>query len=1104
MLNILFLCKNGQVIRSNNLLYMKKSKKNKSQCLRSDGGRSAFFGNKSMLAAIGMLCLSPVFSVANATGSDALHQMGGSTQVKESLQQQKRVTGTIVDQHGVSIPGASVQVKGVVVGTVTDIDGKFELEVPSGAVLIVSYIGMQSQEIYVGDKTVFDIVLQESNIGLDEVVVVGYGTQKKATLTGSISTVGGEDLKKIAAVNLSNTLAGKTAGVIANTRSGEPGEDGATIQIRGQGTFGSTSPLIVVDGIADRSFSRLNPEDIESISVLKDASAAIYGARAANGVILVTTKRGKEGRTSLTYNGRVGFSQPTRVPKMLNSYQYMTYINEYQTGHGATPTFTDDEESGIMQLTWAQNGDNPYQYANTNWWDTVAKNWATQTEHSVSVKGGNDKISFYTSAQYMWQDAIYKKAAQDYGQYQLTSNIDAKVGKWIKIGLDIRGRQEKRTRGVFSTNYLFDFLMKCKPIYGAYSPDGQYPLVGMEYASTNPAVMVTRDPGETKYVYNYLNLKPTIRVDLDFLTKGLYLEGYAAMDFMFRNGKTINHPYDVYEYVSSGQEKDKVWGDYVNRRDQTGAISVNQWSDNSTSVTLNARLGYSRTFADDHKVDAFVAYEQNKYDFGSVGAYRTNYLSTTIPEINAGSDNPEDQSNSGYSTKTARQNVFGRINYGYKDKYLAEVTMRYDGSMNFAPGHRWGLFPGFSLGWVMSEETFWENLKPTINFFKLKGSWGKMGNDNITAFQYFSQYLFNESSIQLGSVNKAMYLSRTANPEVTWETARTTNLGFSSQFLNGKFSLDVDYFFSKRSDILAYRNASIPSYSGLSLPAENIGKMNNKGIEFVASYQDKYDEFSWGITGNFTFAKNKVVYQDEATNKAEWRMVTGHAYGGMELYHALGIYQTQDQIDNSPHLAGTQIGDLQYEDLNKDNEITSDDMQYYENYSPIPKIIYGFTLNGDWKGIDLNIFFQGQAMGHQLITPTMNMLTDFYDGRWISTNSAEENVAARWPRACINDSGYMDSVNGVSSTWWLRNAAFLRLKSVEIGYTLPKNVLQNIGIERARVYLNANNLFTLDQIKVCDPEVASYYNDDGYLVSSGGILGYPLQRTINFGVSVTF
>lgn len=309
-----------------------------------------------------------------------------------------------------------------------------------------------------------------------------------------------------------------------------------------------------MDGIADRSFSRLNAEDIESISILKDASAAIYGARAANGVILVTTKRGKEGKTTLSYSGRVGFSQPARVPEMLNSYQYMTYINEYQTGHGLETTFKEN------QINWAQNGENPYQYPSTNWWDTVSKNWATQTEHSVSANGGNDKISFYTSAQYMWQDAIYKKAAQDYGQYQLTSNIDAKVGKYIKIGLDIQGRQEKRTRGVFGTNYLFDFLMKCKPIYGAYSPDGQYPLVGMEYASTNPAVMVTKDPGETKYTYNYLNLKPTLRVDMDFITKGLYFEGYAAMDFMFRNGKTINHPYDVYEYASSGQEQAGIWG----------------------------------------------------------------------------------------------------------------------------------------------------------------------------------------------------------------------------------------------------------------------------------------------------------------------------------------------------------------------------------------------------------------------------------------------------------------------------------------------------------------------------------------------------------------
>lgn len=1027
---------------------MKRSKKD-GQILF---GSPVITGRKRlMLIAMGLCCLPS----GSLFASGLENPFDKSEDWVNSVQQQKTVTGTVVDASGIALPGVAILEKGTTNGTVTDIDGNFSLDVSANAVLDVSYIGMQSQEIPVKGKTTFRIVLQEGNIGLDEVVVVGYGTQKKATLTGSVSSVSGDDLKKVAAVNISNTLAGKTAGVIANTRSGEPGEDGATIQIRGSGTFGSTEPLIVVDGIADRDFSRLNPEDIESISVLKDASAAIYGARAANGVILVTTKRGKEGKTRLSYSGRVGFSQPTRVPEMLNSYQYATYINEYQLGHGATATFTDE------QIQWMQNGENPYQYPNTNWWDTVAKDWATQTEHSVSVSGGNDKVSFYTSAQYMWQDAIYKKSAQDYAQYQITSNIDAKVGKYIRVGLDIQGRQEKRNRGVFETNYLFDFFMKCKPIVGAYSPDGTLPLVGLEYASTNPALMVTDDPGTNKTTYNYLNLKPTVHVDLDFITKGLYVDAYAAMDFSFRNGKTINHPYDVYEYISSGQESQGIWGEYVNRRDQTGAISVYSWSDNSTRTTLNARLGYSNTFNDVHKVDAFVAYEQSKYDFNSVTAYRTNYISTEIPEINAGSDTPEDQSNSGYTTKTARQNIFGRINYSYHDKYLAEFTMRYDGSMNFASGSRWGLFPAFSLGWVMSEEAFWEKLKPTISFFKLKGSWGQMGNDNIAAFQYMSQYLFTDSgtggSVQFGDVEKAMYLARTANPLVTWETARTTNLGFSAQFLNGKFSLDADYFRSKRSDILITRNASVPAYSGLVLPAENIGKVNNQGVELVASYQDRNDDFSWGITGNFTFAKNKIIYQDEAENIPEWRRSTGHSMGGLTLYNAIGIYQTQEQIDNSPHLAGTQVGDLQYEDYNGDGQITENDQRYYDNYSAIPKIIYGFTLNGAWKGFDLNIFFQGQAMAHQLVMPTMNMLTDFYDGRWMTTNTAEQNADARWPRACINDSGYMDSVNGLSSTWWLRNSAFLRLKSIELGLYIAE-----ASIDEGR-YRTGSRLYQCEQ-----------------------------------------
>lgn len=1055
--------------------------------LRQERDRCRF--KQAVLMILFLICFSPAFAERLP--------VSGIRPLKQTTQQTKRISGTVLDSRGETIPGVAIVVKGTTTGTVSDADGQFSLEVPSDAILVVSYIGMKTEEISVGRESTFTITLSESNIGLEEVIVVGYGTQKKATLTGSISQIGGEELKKVSSVNLTNSLGGKMAGVISNVRSGEPGSDDAQIKIRGAGTFGSTNPLIVVDGVADRDFSRLNPEDIESISVLKDASAAIYGARAANGVILVTTKRGQNNKTSVSYSGNVGFSQPTKVPDMLNAYQYGTYANEYRRTHGEAETFTQD------QLNAMRDGTNPDKFPDTNWWDAVSNDWATKTTHSLSVSGGNDKISFYTSGQYMWQDAIYKKSAQDYSQFQLTSNIDAKVGKSIRIGLDVMGRQEKRNRGSFDTGYLFDFMMKAKPIAAPYYTNG-LPRVGAEWPSTNAAIMVTDIPGTNEAKYHILNIKPTVRIDLDAITQGLYVEGYAAIDFSFRNGKKINHPYDIYEL-------DDETGEYKNRRDGTGNINVESWSDNSSRITLNARIGYSRVINGAHKVDAFVAYEQSKYRFDYVSAYRKNFISTAIPEIFAGSSNPEDWNTGGYANATARQNYFGRINYGYNDKYLAEFTMRYDGSMNFAPGHRWGLFPAFSLGWVISEESFFDNLRPVINFLKLKGSWGMMGNDDITAYQYMSQFKFingddpfQSNGAMFGDgVEKGLYLARTANPLVTWETARTTNIGFSAQFLDGKFALDADYFFSKRNDILLTRSASIPIYSGLTLPAENIGKVNNRGVELIASYMDRKGDFSWGVSGNFTFAKNEVVYMDEAATTPDYQRTTGRTMGGMLLYDAIGIYQTQQQVDETPHIDGAQVGDLIYRDVDGDGKITELD-RVRVNETATPRIMYGFTLNGGWKGVDLNVFFQGQAQAKQLIMPTMNMLTDFYEGRWIDTNSAEENAKARWPRACINDSGYMDTFNGKESNWWLRNAAFLRLKSIELGYTLPKTLCSKMNVDRACIFVNGSNLFTFDKIDVCDPEAASYINDDGNLVNSGGILGYPLNRTITFGMNITF
>lgn len=1029
--------------------------------------------------------LSVEANIAPATNSIAVN----------STQQGVVMKGYVTDMNGEPIIGASVVEGNTKNAAVTDLDGKFVLKVNNpNSKIVISYIGFQNVTIGAKNGTV-NVKLHEDNKTLDELVVVGYGTQKKATLTGSVSQVSGDDLQKVAATNVANTLAGKTAGIIANNRSGEPGEDVASILIRGKGTLGDTSPLIVVDGVAGRSFSRLNPDDIESISILKDASAAIYGARAANGVILVTTKRGKSGKTQISYNGSLTFTQPTRIPKMLNSYQYATYVNEYDADprHGQAGLTYSDEALEHYRL-----GDDLTNYPSTDWWGSVAKDWTTKTEHSLAISGGTDKVNYYLSTQYMNQNAIYKNSDHGYKQYQFTSNLDAQLNKCVKFSLDLNFRQEDRKRGVYSTPYLFTYLLSTFPGSSPYYTNG-YPRVGYDGITNNAAIMVSSAPGSNNSKNLIFNAKPKLHIDLDLITKGLYVETYAGLDYTQQRGKQINQPYDLYYY-------DNATGEYQNKRESTGKISLNDWSSYYYTITLNGRLGYNRTFAEKHKVGAFVAYEQSKYKYHTLSGYRTNFLSSKLMDLFAGSSVPADKDNGGYSDLTTRMNYFGRVNYSYMDKYLLEATLRVDGSMNFAKGHRWGTFPSFSAGWVMSDEPFFQPLKKVVDFFKLRASWGQMGNDNIAKYQYMSTYEFTTGAYfgagENGTINKGFMLARTANPLVTWEKANTLNLGFSSTFFNNKLSFDFDWFQSKRTDILITRNASIPAYSGLVLPAENLGKVNNSGIELVATYRDHKGDFEWSVTGNFTYAENKVKYMDEAASTPEWQRTTNHPIDGLVLYRALGIYQTQEEVDNSPHLDNAKPGDLIYQDTNKDGKITWDDAIRI-NKSATPKILYGLTLNGSWKGFDLNVFFQGQAKAVQLVQPTMNMLTDFYEGRWRADNSAEENLNARWPKAFIKQT-YGDTWNGVASTWWLRNASFLRLKSVELGYTLPASITRKIGIEKFRVYVNGNNLFTIDKMKVCDPEIGSSYNDDGALINSNGILGYPLQRMVTVGTNITF
>ena len=998
-----------------------------------------------------------------------------NTQATSIVQQSSTVNGKITDANGEPIIGASVVIKGTTNGTITDFDGNFMLEVPAKATLVVSYVGYKTLEVPVNGKKTLNINLKEDTEMLDEVVVVGYGTQKKATLTGSVSQVGGEELKKVAATNLTNTLAGKTAGVIANTRSGEPGEDNADILIRGKGTLGSTSPLIVVDGIADRSFSRLNPEDIESISVLKDASAAIYGARAANGVILVTTKRGTEGKVKINYSGNVSFSQPTRIPEMLDSYQYATYVNEYDAGHGEAATYS-AEALGMIQ-----SGEDQIRYPNTDWWSEVAKDWATKTQHSLAISGGNDKISFYTSAQYMYQDAIYKKGVQDYNQYQFTTNLDAKITKAIKFSMDILGRQEVRNRGVYSTEDLFGYFLTTNPMAAPYYPNGLL-RVGYDGVTNNAAVKVTDIPGTNKTTYSTLNLKPRLRVDLDVITKGLYVEGYAALDFHFNDGKQINNPYDVYQY-------DAATDSYINRRDATGSISVNQWFNKDKTITLNARLGYSHDFKGGHHVDAFIAYEQSKYDYTGISAYRTNYLSTTIPEIFAGSDVAKDKDNSGSSNVTARQNYFGRINYAYKDKYLAEFTMRYDGSMNFASNKRWGTFPGLSVGWRMSEEDFIKNNFSFINDLKLRASWGKLGNDRVDAFQYISTYNMQNGAIlgEIPNINKGFVPGRVGNPDITWEKVDSKNIAVDGNFWNALLAFTVEYFYQNRTDILTPKQASIPYYTGLTLPDQNIGEVSNQGVELMLSHKNRINDINYFVSGNFTFTKNKIKFFDEAANTPEWQRRTGHSIDSWLMYKTDGIYQSWDEINSTPHMANAQPGDIKYLDID-DNGVINDNDRIRSKYGNVPQIVYGLNMGIEWKGLEFSMLWTGQARAEQMIVPySYNLDKEFYNNRWIS---AEETPNSKYPRAFDKD----DYENTRWSDFWLYDASFIRLKNVELAYTFPKSFVEKLKIQNLRLVLTGTNLLTFDKVKVQDPESDA--------TSTGQ--KYPQARTYTFGVNVSF
>lgn len=993
---------------------------------------------------------------------------------------QQVITGKVNDTEKKGLPGVSVKVKGTSQGTMTDNDGRFKLNTATNAVLVFSYIGYTGQEIALNGKTNIEVLLQEATDNkLDEIVVVGYGTKKRANLTGAISTISGAELAKSPATNLTNSIAGQVPGLIANTRSGEPGNDNADIFVRGKSTLGSSGALIVIDGIPDRAggFARLNPADIESFTVIKDASGAIYGARSANGVILITTKRGKAGTSSISFGTNWGLTEPTRVPKMLNSYEYAIANNEYNALRGEALTWKQED------IDKFKDGSDPLGHPNTDWWDAIMKKRSLQQNHVISLNGGTEKVKYFLSGQYQKQDGIYKRDAAYYEQAQGRANVDVAVTDNFKIGVDVSYRNEFRNaakRG-YDAAGIFRELWLAYPYLTPQYDNGMVG-VGIGGGPDNSLLYITSgEAGYQRFTTDYLQTKTSFNWNLSKITEGLYVDGYYAYDVTSTKNKSFTKtPPPAFRYNPATQ-------DYV-RVASSITPSLFEERGRINEGLLNLRLGYSKKI-NDHNIDAFAAFEKFDGSTDIINATRINFLSNSLDQLSAGS--LIGQQNNSSAAKAARVNFIGRLSYNFKNKYLLDYNMRYDGSQNFPEGKRYGFFPGISAGWRISQEDFFKS--SVINELKLRASWGKTGNDRIDAFNYLQTYLlgtgygysFGPGASQVSSI----VLGPTPNPNVTWEIANTTDIALESQFFKGKLSASIDYFRSMRSNILITRNESVPGYTGLVLPNENLGKVLSRGLEFETSFHDKItNDFSYNVRGNITYAKNKVIFMDEAPNVPSYQRKTNLPIDSWFLYQSDGIYQNQQEIDNSPHTAGTKPGDVKYKDINGDGVINDLD-KVRTPITRTPEIMFGFGTGFAYKGIDFSVFFQGQARAKSYLAPAgLNMAKEFFDGRW------QKEGDNTYPRNFNGPTGRTEATKNLPSDLWLRNAAFVRLKNIEVGYTLPKSVTDKIKIQNARFYINGSNLFSIDKFGPSfDPETP---NDSGQY--------YPIQRVVNIGANITF
>lgn len=1038
-------------------------------------------------------------SIANENFENSLNKIEKtreSTLKNASLIAQTiEVSGTVSDESG-PLPGATVLVKGTTNGTTTDFDGNYKITVEdSNAILVFSFIGFQEQEIVVGNQTVINVTLEQNN-SLDEIVVVGYTSKKRGEVTGSISTLKAEDIENTSNKEIAKSLAGRVTGLIVSDRGGLPGSNNdVTLLIRGQATLNNNAPLILIDGIPAGvgTFNQLSPQDIENLSILKDGSAAVYGNRAANGVILVTTKRGKSGKPRISASTSYSISSFSSTPNLMSSEQFAIYENETADRFGNALPFTQSDIDNYA------SGSDPVNFPNNNWFDATFADTAPETRTSISISGGTDKANYFVSADNINREGIFESGDTDFKQNQIRSNIDVKITDDIKISADLSGRFSKSRAPGVPLGFIYKHIYTNLPTELGVFPNGLLARGGENGA--NPIIMSSRTAGFNDDKVDDLRGRFAIDWKLDKITDGLSFNAYAGLRRSQTKTKEFYNPW-TYFVLNQGT------GEYEPNSgfSQQGAVNIlRDEAFEFDETLLNASFRYNNTFADVHSISAMAAVEQIETKSSIFFAQANNLPTDQLPYLFAG--DPETAINGGTASELALLSYFGTLSYDYDKKYFIDLMLRRDGSSRFGPGKRFGTFYSIGGNWAIGNEKFMEDVS-WLDALNIKGSYSVMGNDRIPPFAFLSQFSFGDNNPdnarpnyyvfgESGAVFNGFRTTGPANPAVTWETAEMSNIALVFSMLDNRLSGEVNFYKQKRSDILVSNEGEIPDFVGLdNLPEENLGRVDSKGVEITLGWADKVGEVSYNVGFNLTQAQNEVVFLPQPANLPERQDITGFRIGSYVVAPTNGLFRDQAQVDNaSATIANTVEGEPFYQDINDDGVINNQDWIRI-NSSNIPEIQYGFTGGFNYKNVNLNFLFQGQAKAKILVffdqigSRPEHVFTD----RW-----TPDNRGARYPRAFgLNDqySGPQDNDNEIFADLWYLDASFLRLKELEIGYTLTK---EKTNFADVKIFARGFNLLTMfsDVQKLgLDPEASGYNN---FRDST-----YPSLKQYSFGVNLTF